>query len=57
MAFRNEPGKPLAIQVNTGEDLVACLGWTPRQAAQVRASLQAFDADWNAHGMEKYDDL
>jgi hypothetical protein len=31
------------------------LGWTREQAAQVRASLGAFDADWDAPGMEEYD--
>jgi hypothetical protein len=36
---------------------VSELGWTREQTAQVRASLQAFDADWDAPGMEKYDNL
>jgi hypothetical protein len=33
------------------------LGWTREQAAQVRASLGAFEADWDAPGMEEYDKL
>jgi hypothetical protein len=37
--------------------LVSDLGWTREQAAQVRATLQAFEADWNAPGMEAYDKL
>ena len=40
-----------------GENLISDLGWTPAEAVQVRASLQAFDADWNAPGMEEYDRL
>lgn len=46
-----------ATEVNATEALVSKLGWTPEQAAQVRASLQSFDADWNAPGMEEYDRL
>jgi len=33
------------------------LGWTRDQAAQVRSSLSAFDADWDASGMAEYDKL
>jgi hypothetical protein len=36
---------------------VSELGWTRDQTAQVRASLQAFDSDWEAAGMEMYDNL
>lgn len=41
----------------THPHLVSQLGWTCEQAAQVRASLQAFDSDWDAPGMEAYDRL
>ena len=37
--------------------LVANLGCTREQTVQVRASLQVFDADWSAPGMEEYDKL
>jgi hypothetical protein len=33
------------------------LGWSREKAARVRASLRAFDEDWNAPGMEEYDRL
>ncbi len=36
---------------------IADLGWTRKRAAQVRASLAAFEEDWNAPGMEEYDKL
>jgi hypothetical protein len=38
-----------------GQRLVSDLGWTREQAAQVRASLQEFDEDWDAPGMEEYE--
>lgn len=37
--------------------LVADLGWSRQQAGEVRASLLAFEDDWNAPGMEEYDRL
>jgi hypothetical protein len=37
--------------------LVADLGWTPEQAADTRARLASFAEDWDAPGMEGYDDL
>ena len=36
---------------------VADLGWTPEQAADTRARLASFAEDWDAPGMEGYDDL
>ena len=36
---------------------VSELGWSREKAARVRASLRAFDEDWNAPGMEEYDKL
>src|SRR5271157_5189869 len=36
---------------------VSELGWSREKAARVRASLRAFDEDWNAPGMEEYDRL
>lgn len=36
---------------------VADLGWTQRQAAETRTRLTSFEEDWDAPGMEGYDDL
>jgi len=36
---------------------VADLGWTHRQAAETRARLTSFEEDWDAPGMDGYDDL
>ena len=33
------------------------LGWTRAKTAEIRASLLAFEEDWNAPGMEAYDRL
>lgn len=39
-----------------GLDLKA-RGWTEREAAETRARLKSFEADWEAPGMEAYDAL
>ena len=36
---------------------LAALGWSREQAAAVRAQLASFEEDWNAPGMEAYDEL
>jgi hypothetical protein len=36
---------------------VADLGWTQEQAADTRARLASFAEDWEAPGMEGYDEL
>ena len=36
---------------------VADLGWSREEAAEIRASLLAFEEDWSAPGMELYDTL
>lgn len=33
------------------------LGWSEEEASEVRASLQSFEEDWNAPGMDAYDEL
>jgi hypothetical protein len=33
------------------------LGWTKEQAAEIRHRLASFSEDWEAPGMEAYDDL
>lgn len=37
--------------------LVRDLGWTREEAASVRAQLATFEADWDAPGMDAYDEL
>jgi hypothetical protein len=49
--------KMAVSQLESRQILVSDLGWTREQAAQIRASLQAFDEDWNYPGMEEYDRL
>ena len=49
--------RPEGARSGIPRHLVSELGWTREQAAQVRAALQVFDADWNAPGMEEYDKL
>jgi hypothetical protein len=41
-------GKPL---------LIANLNWTTEEALEVRSHLATFEKDWNAPGMELYDEL
>jgi hypothetical protein len=36
---------------------LAALGWSRREAALVRSQLASFEDDWNAPGMEAYDQL
>ncbi|MGH7963857.1 MAG: hypothetical protein ACRERD_18875 [Candidatus Binatia bacterium] len=45
---------------NTGKKeppRVTDLAWTQRQTAETRARLASFEEDWNAPGMDGYDDL
>lgn len=37
--------------------LIEDLGWTPEQVIEARSRLLSFEEDWNAPGMELYDDL
>ncbi len=37
--------------------LIADLGWSPDQILESRMRLRAFEADWDAPGMEAYDAL
>jgi hypothetical protein len=48
-------GTPGPVSESPGT--IAGLGWTPEQAALVRAQLASFEEDWNAPGMEAYDRL
>ena len=40
-----------------GARTIDVLGWTPQEAAETRARLASFEDDWNAPGMEVYDDV
>lgn len=40
-----------------GEINLAARGITPQQAAEMRHRVISFEEDWNAPGMEVYDDL
>jgi hypothetical protein len=37
--------------------LIAELAWTPDQVIETRMRLRTFEEDWDAPGMEAYDDL
>lgn len=37
--------------------MIEDLGWTPTQVIEARSRLLSFEEDWNAPGMELYDDL
>jgi len=39
------------------ENAIADLGWTPEEAARVRASMASFEEMWDAPGMEAYDKI
>jgi hypothetical protein len=51
------PARPAVSKKERASNLVSDLGWSRKRAAQVRASLAIFEADWNAPGMEGYDEL
>jgi len=36
---------------------LAALGWSQQEATLVRSQLASFEEDWNAPGMEAYDQL
>ena len=52
---RQEPARDTGAA--TRPTTVADLGWSRVKAAEIRASLLAFEEDWNAPGMEAYDKL
>ena len=37
--------------------LISELGWSEEEAQETRMRLRSFEEDWNAPGMEGYDDL
>ena len=44
-------------QAAPGPLLVSNLGWNAEEAKETRARLAAFEEDWDAPGMEAYDNL
>ena len=56
-APHRDAGSRVGEAVPVRDHPVSELGWSREKAARVRASLRAFDEDWNAPGMEEYDRL
>lgn len=51
-------GNALTTASSIGKNLcIADLGWTPVEALETHMRLRSFSADWDAPGMEMYDDL
>ncbi len=53
----NSPGKPNQPATTAAPLLVADLNWGPEEAQETRARLAALEADWDAPGMDAYDNL
>ena len=53
---RNGKGTATASSSRPKRRLIKDLGWTKERARKVRARLASFDEDWNAPGMEAYDE-
>ena len=47
----------VTIPTTSSRLLIRDLGWTREQAIETRLRLQAFEQDWDAPGMEIYDEL
>ncbi len=45
------------IRTEPSSQLIRNLGWSREQAMETRARLRSFEEDWNAPGMEGYDEL
>jgi hypothetical protein len=50
-------GKPQKAQAAATPLLVSNLGWNTEEAKETRARLAALEEDWDAPGMEAYDQL
>ena len=51
------PGNALSTANITPGRSIEALGWTPAEALETYLRLRAFAEDWDAPGMEAYDDL
>lgn len=49
--------KGQASEKTKKERYIQDLGWTEAEAQEVRSTLQSFEEDWNAPGMDAYDEL
>ncbi|MBI5344412.1 MAG: hypothetical protein HZB83_03600 [Deltaproteobacteria bacterium] len=47
----------VTISTATNRMLISELGWSREQALETRMRLRTFEEDWNAPGMESYDEL
>jgi len=47
----------VTLRTATNKMLIDDLGWTREQAHETRLRLRAFEEDWSAPGMERYDEL
>ena len=47
----------VTIRTATNRMLIGDLGWSREQALETRMRLRTFEEDWNAPGMEAYDEL
>ena len=56
---RREEKQEVAITTDATSDrmLITTLGWSKDQALETRMRLMTFVEDWEAPGMEGYDDL
>lgn len=55
VASKRKPDR--RAQTAIGPLLVANLGWSAEEAKETRARLAALEEDWDAPGMDAYDDL
>jgi hypothetical protein len=49
------PAEVVVVVNPVGPVDLAARGWTQAEAADVRARLRSFEADWDAPGMDAYD--
>lgn len=47
----------VTVRTATNRMLISELGWSREQALETRMRLRTFEEDWNALGMEGYDEL
>ncbi len=51
------PGASIGFALCRRRLLISDLGWSPEQARETYMRLRHFEEDWNAPGMDAYDDL